>query len=337
MIMVVLHHYGLAIFMCVITMLCWGSWANTQKLTGSRWPFQLFYWDYSIGVVLLTLFLALTMGSIGHEGRSFINDISQATVSSIGLALLSGVIFNIANLLLVAAIDIAGMAVAFPVAIGLALVIGVITNYLAAPVGNAKLLFFGVFLVTIAIIVDAIAYKKTDAKKRQSSVKGVVISIISGILMGYFYRFLVAAMSDNYSHPHIGEITPYSAAFIFSIGLFLSNFIFNSIMMIKPISGKPVSYMTYFREGTTKIHLIGILGGIIWSVGLTFNLISAGPAGFAISYGLGQGATLIAALWGVFIWKEFANAPKGTHKLIYLMFLLYVSGLTSIVISRLAA
>lgn len=333
--MVVLHSYGLAIFMCIITMLCWGSWANTQKLTGNRWSFQLFYWDYSIGVVLLTLFLALTMGSIGQEGRSFINDIFQATNANIGLALLSGIIFNIANLLLVAAIDIAGMAVAFPIAIGLALVIGVITNYVAAPIGDAKLLFLGVTLVAIAIVVDAIAYKQTDTKKRQSSIKGVIISILSGILMGYFYRFLAAAMSDNFTQPQLGAITPYTAAFIFSIGLFLSNFVFNSIMMRKPLSGKPVSYKDYFRHGTTKIHLTGILGGVIWSIGLTFNLISAGPAGFAISYGLGQGATLIAALWGVFIWKEFANAPKHTHRLIYLMFFLYVSGLTSIVISRL--
>lgn len=335
--MVVLHSYELAIFMCVITMLCWGSWANTQKLTSSRWSFQLFYWDYSIGIVLLTLFLALTMGSIGQEGRSFLPDISQARISNIGLALLSGVIFNVANILLVAAIDIAGMAVAFPIAIGLALVIGVITNYLATPVGNAKLLFFGVSLVAIAIIVDAIIYKKTDTQERKSIVKGVIISIISGILMGYFYRFLAAAMSDNFSQPHVGTITPYSAAFIFSIGLFLSNILFLSIMMKKPLSGLPVSYKTYFHEGTTKIHLIGILGGVIWSIGLTFNLVSAGPAGFAISYGLGQGATLIAALWGVFIWKEFASAPRGTNKLICLMFVLYVLGLTSIVISRLVA
>lgn len=332
--MVVLHNYGIAILMCFVTMICWGSWANTQKLTGQFWPFQLFYWDYAIGVVLATLFLALTMGSFGDEGRSFLADILQADTSNIGLALLSGAIFNIANILLVAAIDIAGMAVAFPVAIGLALVIGVVANFLAAPIGNAGFLFAGVALVAAAIIVDAIIYKRSDTQQRQSSVKGIVISILSGLLMGCFYRFLAASMSDHFSNPDLGKLTSYSAAFIFSLGLFLSNFIFNTFMMVKPLSGNPVSYKAYFRDGNTKLHLMGILGGVIWSVGLTFNLVSAGPAGYAISYGLGQGATLVAALWGVFVWKEFAQAPAGSNKFIYLMFFLYVLGLSSIIVSR---
>ena len=330
--MVVITSYGIAIILCLITMLCWGSWANMQKLAKHNWPFQLFYWDYSIGIIILTLVFALTLGSIGHWGRSFFADLCQANFSSLLLAFASGVIFNLANILLVAAIDIAGMAVAFPIAIGLALVIGVLANYVAYPIGNAFLLFLGVILIIIAIIIDAFIYKRVG--QLHTSTKGIIISVISGILMGYFYRFLAAAMSSNFLQPIPGKITPYSAAFIFSIGLFLSNFIFNSIVMAKPFVGSRVYYRDYFKNGNFATHLIGIVGGIIWSVGLSLNLIAAGPAGYAISYGLGQGATLIAALWGVFVWREFANAPKGTNKYIALMFIFYCVGLIVIILSR---
>src|SRR6202048_3872173 len=158
--MFVLHSYAWAVVFCVITMFCWGSWANTQKLARKGWRFELFYWDYTIGVLLLTLILGLTLGSSGNAGRPFLADLQQASQSSILSALLGGAIFNGANILLVAAIDIAGMAVAFPVGIGLALLIGVIVNYLAAPVGNVGLLSVGVALVTLAIILDAVAYRR---------------------------------------------------------------------------------------------------------------------------------------------------------------------------------
>jgi len=329
--MVVIHSYGIAILLCLITMLCWGSWANMQKLAKNNWPFQLFYWDYAIGIIILTLIFGFTLGSIGNEGRSFIADLCQANWMSLLLAFVSGVIFNLANILLVSAIDIAGMAVAFPIAIGLALVIGVLTNYIAHPIGNAFLLFLGVILIVLAIIVDAFIYKRVG--QVQSSTKGIIISVISGILMGYFYRFLAAAMSDNFVQPIAGKMTPYTAAFIFSIGVFLSNFIFNSIVMRKPFMGDRVYYRQYF-QGNFKTHLIGIIGGIIWCIGLSLSLIAAGPAGYAISYGLGQGATLVAALWGVFVWREFAHATKGTSKYIALMFLFYLVGLIIIILSR---
>ncbi len=332
--MVVVHSYWLAIVMCVVTMICWGSWANTQKLTGGKWPFQLFYWDYSIGIILLTLIVAFTMGSSGEEGRAFLVDIKQASSSSLGLALLSGAVFNIANILLVAAIDIAGMAVAFPVAIGLALVIGVVVNYIAMPIGNPTILFLGVFLVFLGIIIDAIAYKMSGTHAKKSVMKGIVISIIAGILMGYFYRFLAASISENYTQPVVGQLTPYTAAFVFSIGLFLSNFIFNTFMMYKPLTGEAVTFKQYFSGASLRTHLVGVFGGMVWCLGLSFNLIAASSAGFAISYGLGQGATMIAAAWGVFVWKEFAGAPPKVNKLIAAMFLLYLIGLILIIVAR---
>jgi glucose uptake protein len=315
-------------------MLCWGSWANTQKLASKEWRFQLFYWDYAIGVFLLALVLAFTMGSTGSAGRSFLTDLRQADTSNLWSAFLGGVIFNLSNILLVVAIDIAGMAVAFPVGIGLALALGVITNYIGSPVGNPVILFIGVACVIFAIIVDAVAYLKLSGAASNRISKGLIIAIIAGVLMGFFYRFVAASMSENFLNLETGKLSPYTAVVIFSAGLFISNFIWNSVMMAKPVDGESVKYIDYFMKGNLKLHSIGILGGVIWSLGMSFSIIASGPAGFAISYGLGQGATMIAALWGVFIWKEFKNAPAGTNKLLSLMFVSFIVGLGMIIISR---
>jgi glucose uptake protein len=332
--MVVIHSYGVAVFLAFITMLCWGSWANTQKLAQKQWPFQLFYWDYAIGVLLLALVLAFTAGSTGTEGRSFLADLAQADGKSLISAFMGGVIFNLANILLVAAIAIAGMAVAFPIGIGLALVLGVLTNYAAEPVGNPILLFSGVALVTVAIVLDAKAYRKLSGPGSVSTAKGIMVSLIAGFLMGFFYRFVAASMATDFVNPMEGKLTPYTASVIFAVGLLVSNFVWNSVFMYKPLAGEKVTYKDYFVKGDTKLHLIGILGGVIWSLGMTLNILAAEQAGFAISYGLGQGATLIAALWGVFIWKEFKGA-KGVTGLLTAMFLFFVVGLTLIILARL--
>ena len=329
--MYIVSSYPFAILLCFITMLCWGSWGNTQKLAGKTWRYELFYWDYVIGVLLFSLINAFTLGSIGAAGRSFIPDLMQADISNIGSAFLGGVIFNLANILLSAAIAFAGMSVAFPVGIGLALVLGVIINYIGSQKGDPLFLFLGVGLVTLAIIVNALAYKKTASGDQKVTSKGIIISILAGLLMSFFYRFVAASMDlENFESPAVGMMTPYTAAVIFAIGVFLSNFIFNTIAMKKPISGEPTNYKAYF-SGKFSIHLVGILGGIIWGIGNSFNLVAAGKAGAAISYGLGQGATLVAALWGVFIWKEFKDSPKGTNSKLAVMFILFLLGIFSII------
>ncbi|MCK4881215.1 MAG: multidrug DMT transporter permease [Bacteroidales bacterium] len=332
--MVIIQSYFIAVLMCVITMLCWGSWANTQKMASKKWAFQLFYWDYSLGVLILSLILAFTMGSSGEEGRGFLADLAQADGKAIGSALLGGAVFNIANLLIVVAINIAGMAVAFPIGIGLALVIGVVINYVATPLGNPVVLFIGVILVAMAIILDAIAYRKHSGGAASGTTKGIVISILGGILMGFFYRFVAASMVTDFALPEAGKLTPYTASVIFAVGLLLSNFVWNTFFMYKPVSGGKATYRDYIKKGDTKLHLIGILGGVIWSLGMTFSIIAAEQAGFAISYGLGQGATLIAALWGVFIWKEFGKA-EGLKGLLVAMFLFFLVGLGMIIAARL--
>jgi glucose uptake protein len=333
--MFVLESYPWAVVFCVITMFCWGSWANTQKLAKKGWRFELFYWDYTIGVLLLTAILGLTLGSTGAIGRSFVADLQQASHANIHSALVGGAIFNLANILLVAAIDIAGMSVAFPVGIGLALVLGVLVNYRANPVGNATLLFAGVFLIVLAILLDATAYRKLPGAAAGVSSKGLLLSVACGILMGFFYRFVAASMYPDFTQPEPGKMGPYAAVFVFAVGIFLSNFILNTFIMRKPFVGMPVSFGDYFKGGLGT-HLTGILGGLIWGVGMSFNIIASGRAGFAISYGLGQGATMVAAFWGVFIWKEFRSAPAGTTRLIAAMFACFLIGLALIIVARLS-
>jgi glucose uptake protein len=335
--MVIVESYPVAVVMCIITMLCWGSWANTQKLASKEWRFQLFYWDYCIGVLLLTIMFALTMGSMGSDGRSFFADLSQASAGNLGSAFLGGVVFNVANILLVAAIDIAGMSVAFPIGIGLALVIGVVTNYWNNPGGDWRILFLGVACVAAAIVVDAIAYRRIPSTGQKTTVKGIVLSIVCGVLMGFFYPLVAASMQkleDINRVADSGLLTPYTALVFFGLGLFLSSFIFNVAVMKWPFTGTPVPLGDYFTKGNTRLHVVGILGGAIWGVGMSFNIIASGAATPAIAYGLGQGATMIAAFWGVFIWREFKDAAPGTNKLLALMFALFIIGLGLIVYAR---
>ena len=333
--MFIVHSYLLAVVFCFITMLCWGSWGNTQKLAGKTWRYELFYWDYVIGMVLFALLIGLTMGSMGSQGRPFIEDLMQANGSGILSVLVGGIIFNASNILLSASVSLAGMSVAFPLGVGLALVLGVIINYMGAPKGNPVLLFVGVALIVVAIVCNGIASGRMAKSGEQSSSnrKGMILSVVAGVLMAFIYRFVAAAMDlDNFEPPTAGMLTPYSAIFIFSIGVLLSNFVFNTFVMRRPFVGEPVSYSEYFK-GSASTHLVGMLGGAIWCLGTAFSYIAAGKAGAAISYALGQGAPMIAAIWGVFIWKEFKGSDSKTNWLLAVMFLFFIVGLGLIVLS----
>ena len=468
--MFLVANYTLAVLLCVVTMLCWGSWGNSQKAVGKTWRFELFYWDYTLGVFLMSLIFAFTLGSNGGIGRGFMEDIAQASQASIGWAVVGGSVFNIANILLVAAIAIAGMSVAFPVGIGLALVLGVVLNYIWEPSGNAALLFTGVALVTLAIILNAVAYGKMvgSSEKGASKAKGLLLAIFCGILMALWNPFLVRslakievpkevqaasaieaavaetvaegaekvaelkeaaaevagevadatveaanaaadaangddskdadaakaatvedvamevanAVEDNAERAkkvaettaevakeakedadalakgedagdvvkvdlnaknsqlpgakmEAGKMSPYTGNVVFSLGVLLSTILLMPILMAKPIVGEPVSLGKYFTAGTIKDHSWGIIGGFIWAIGTALNVSAAGTASPAVAYGLGQGATLVAAIWGVFIWKEFKDAPASAKRINALMFVLFIVGLALIILTKL--
>lgn len=331
--MYIVHSYTLAVVFCFITMICWGSWGNTQKLAAKSWRYELYYWDYTIGILLFAFLLVFTLGSFGDAGRSFLEDIRQVDARYVWSALIGGAIFNASNILLSASVSIAGMAVAFPLGVGLALVLGVFINYFSAPKGDPFWLFAGVILIMIAIICNGIAARRNQKEGSTGNKKGIVLAAVAGILMSFFYRFVASAMDlDNFESPAAGMATPYTAFFIFAIGIFLSNFLFNTLVMKRPFVGFPVSYREYFA-GKMSTHLVGVLGGAIWGLGTALSYIAAGKAGAAISYALGQGAPMIAALWGVFIWKEFKGSSRSTDRLLAIMFVLFIVGLAFIVFS----
>jgi len=314
----------------IVSMVCWGSWANTMKLTPG-FAFPLFYWDYLIGIVLGALLWGFTLGSFGSAGLPFLADLKGAHSEQILYALAAGIVFNVANLLLVAAIEIAGLAVAFPIGIGLALVVGALMNYLISPKGNPFLLFGGIALVLLAIVFDAMAYKKREVEKQSVSARGIKISIVCGILMGSFYPLIVKATTGK------AALGPYAVALFFCIGAVLCALPLNFYFMRKPLTGAASVTMKQFFATNSAFHLWAVLGGLIWCTGTTFNFVAshAQLIGPAISYALGQGATMISAIWGVFIWKEFAKAPAASRRFIPLMFAFFLIGLAAIAVAPL--
>jgi glucose uptake protein len=335
--MMIVHSYPIAVALCVLTMMCWGSHANTLKMEPRSYAFPLYYWDQAIGYLLLPLLAGLTFGSFGSGGRTLLDDLAQGSMSSYEWAILGGFVFNLANILFTSAIHVAGMAVAFPIGIGIALVEGVVINYIAQPKGNPVLIFTGVALITLAIILDALAYRNQQGEESEPGelAKGVSLALAGGILMGLFYYLVQRSLSVNYSSLDPGKFGPYAAVLVFAAGSFVSNLAFNSYLMSHPFKGSKVSYSDYFTKGTLKYHLIGILGGLINCTGTTSNFVASKTASPAIAYGLGQGGTMIAAIWGVFIWKEFKGASKGTLAMIAAMFVLFLSGLVLLVTAML--
>jgi len=320
--------YAVALSFMVITMLCWGSWANTIKLCPT-YRFQLFYWDYVIGLIAGALLWGLTLGSMGTSGRAFLPDIQHADASHILFALLGGIVFNVANLLLVAAIEIAGLAVAFPVGIGLALVVGAISSYILSPNGNPLLLFSGIALVVAAIVFDAIAYRLRETEHRAMSTRGVVISLIAGLLMGSFYPFVSRSMTGA------DAPGPYAVTLFFALGVALCAVPFNYLLMRRPLDRSEPVTMTGYWSARGAWHVWGVLGGIIWCTGAVLNFVAsrAHIVGPAVSYSIGQGATMISAAWGVFIWREFAAAPRRSKTFLIWMFVFFLCGLSAIALA----
>ena len=301
------HSLEIALLMMITSAICWGSWANTFKGV-KNYRFELFYWDYAVGIFLISVILGHTMGSTGHDASSMMNNVHAADASNIVSILVGGAIFNLANM--------AGLAIAFPVSIGIALVVGVISSYVLQPRGNALLLAAGVVCAVVAVVLDGKAYGSLASAGRSVSKKSIVTCIVSGVLMGLWAPFVAHAMTTGHA------LGPYSTAVFLTLGALLSCSIWNVYFMKHPLVGEPVNFSDYFR-GPASGHVLGLLGGAIWGTGMVFNLVAASFTGVAISYAIGQSAPMVAALWGVLAWKEFKGAGSKAYVYLFLMFVFY--------------
>lgn len=337
--MVLIHNYGVAVFFFVITMFCWGSWSNTQKMAAKKWRFELFYWDFALGLLLTALLAALTLGSMGSEGRTFAQDLAQAKNTSIIYAFLGGIVWNAGNLLLVAAIAVAGMSVGFPIGGGIAWVLGILINMVLVFLdngtlgGNPPLLITGIVLIITAIYLSMVSFKRLAREQKKPSKKGILLSVAAGLLIAFFYGLVVKSLDNTYVAGGTGTLTPFTGVFFFALGAFVTTPLFNGFFMRFPVEGKSISMADYFK-GSFSTHLAGLAGGFIWMIGMTLSFMAAGAANPAISYALSNAAPVVAILWGVFVWKEFKDAPKGTNALLATMFGLFILALVIITLSN---
>jgi glucose uptake protein len=311
-----------ALLMTITSTICWGSFANTFKGT-KNYRFELYYWDYAFGILLAALLLAFTLGSHGGGPTAFMANLHAADGINLFYAALGGFIFNIANTLLVAGIEIVGLAVAFPVSIGIALVEGVVLSYALQPRGSAWLLGAGIAMAVVALLLIGKAYGALRAGSAAVSSRGVIVCVISGLLMGIFAPFVTRAMTRG------ATLTPYTTAVFLTLGALICCFVFNPILMRRPIVGTPVTGAEYFRA-PASYHALGLLGGGIWGLGTVFNFVAASLVGVAISYAIGQASPMVACLWGVFAWKEFRGANARAKGYLAAMFAAYLLALVLI-------
>ena len=338
--MILVNNYILAIFCCLVCCICWGSWANTQKMVAAKnWSFELFYWDLTIGLFVTATIAAVTLGSFGQDGRSFFEDLTMLSGISVFYAILGGIVWNFGNIFLTAAIAVAGMSVGFPIGGGLAWIGGIIFNYMLILIagevyeGNEYLLWFGVAIIIAAILICGKAYKKMSGSQGSASQKGIWLAILAGAAIMFFYGLVVKSLDPVYVAGGTGTLTPYTGVFFFAVGILISTPLFNTFAMSHPVSGQKVTMKDYFA-GNIRTHLVGVLGGFIWMGGMVISFMGAGAANPAIAYALSNAAPVVAMIWGVFVWKEFKHAPKGTNSLITAMFVFFIAGLLLITLSN---
>lgn len=326
---------AVAILLCLLTMLCWGSWNNGQKVVTQSAPLPVFYRDYVYGIIGLSILIVLTLGSLGSQGRPLFADLRQADVSNLLLALAGGVIFNIGNWLLAVGVSRSGIAIAMPIGTGLSLAVGLVVNYLAEPDGKLPLLIAGGGLVLAAIAFSALAYlaKEQQASSDNSDNRGIWIALAGGLVAGFFFRTVSAAIAQDIANPEPGMLTPYSALLLFVAGVGLSNPLMERLVRRFELAGKEESQLPK-QAVNGRLHAVGLASGCLWSLGMIALLLGSPEAGDAVSYGLSQGATIVSVLWGLFLWKEFEGAPTKAKRYLWLMGIAYVAGLVLIILAR---
>jgi glucose uptake protein len=312
-----------ALLLLLLGLCCWGSWASSHKLT-REWRFELFYWDYSFGAVLAALISAATLGSLFGSPTAWEN-LRAADGSAWLLAGLAGMIWNVGNLLLMAAITLVGLSVAFPIAVGLALILGTVSSYVVMPRGNAMMLGVGVGLVFSAVIVNALAYRSARGDGRPVSAGGLVLCGVAGLLISVPGPLVARAFTG--ARP----LASYGVMLLFTLGALVTATVMLPILMRRPVQGPPVRWNDYV-QGSRWNHAMGYAGALVWATGSMLNFIGAEKVGVALAVAIGQANPLVAALWGIFVWKEFRDAGKKSHWLLGAMFVLYLLGL--VILSR---
>jgi glucose uptake protein len=336
--MILPHTEGSLIFLMIICMLCWGSWAFGYKLA-RNYRFELFYFDFALGLGLLAVICAFTVGSLGFDGFSFTDDLLNARRQSWLYAFLAAIIFNFGNMLMLAAVAVAGMAVAFPVAFGMAMVVGVWLEFLGRPGANATILLGGTLLILISVILNSSAYShlmvlrhealaragKAKSTRRPNSTKGIILAVVGGLVVGTVGPLLLRAQD-----PDIG-VGPYALLFLFAAGVFVSTFVFNLFFMNLPVEGEPLEIGDYLKT-PLRNHLLGWGSGAIWGIGALASFLATTPKGDArlgapLAPLLEQAAPIIAALCGLLVWKEFKGGDTRVKAFAAVVLVLFALGL----------
>jgi glucose uptake protein len=327
--------YTLAMILLTLGMLASGVWINTFKAARGAYRFELYYFDFAIGALVASLVIALTAGSLGFDGFSLLDDLSLAGKRQEFFGFVGGVAFNLGNMLLVAAVSVAGISVAFPLAMGTGLIIAVLWNFTTNPGGNSAFLFGGVALLVVAVVFDVLAYStwatararasnEAGRKMKKPNFRGVVLAAAGGLLLGSFSNVTAMAEAGEYG------LGPYSAGFIFAIGILFSTFVFNLFFMNLPVAGEPLEIGDYFRAKISQ-HGLGWLGGILWYVGLSASLVTGRIEGKAkvplqLSFGIGQAGIVIAVLCGILLWRELSES-EGAKSRLWMMLALLIAGI----------
>ena len=346
--MILPQTYGAVLMLMVLTLLCWGSWANTYKLAGKH-RFELYYIDFALGFLLMALILAFTVGNIGFDGFSLLDDLEHAGKRQWLYGFMAGVVFNFGNMFLVSSVAVAGMAVAFTASFGVAIVVNSMLGFIIKPNGSLMLAAAGWALLIAAVIVMAGAHRmlgvirheelarsgKAKSTRRPSSMKGIVLGLVGGLILGSFFPLVGKATETE-----VG-LGPYAVMAVFALGVFLSTFMFDIFFMNLPVQGDPIDPTAYLRVSGRQ-HLFGLAGGAMWCAGAVASLVAAvNPEGIrlpvVLNYYLDYGFPLLTVLWGIFAWREMRGGDARVKISSTLSFLLFAGALLLIALAPLPA
>jgi glucose uptake protein len=332
-----------SLLLLILTLFCWGSWANTQKLV-YKWRFELFYYDFAVGVALCMLIAVYTFGSANPQELTVSDNMLIAGYRKIAYSMATGLVINLANIMLVAAISVSGLAVSFPIVFGVGLIVMSLTNFIGNTASNnSALLFGGLVLILGAVLAEIFAYrsylealaskskavpvldKGTRLPVRPKTAVAITLSVVSGVAWGFFFPLIDLSRSGE------NGVGPYGIAGLIGFGMFFSTLLYVPFFVNFPVQGEPVRGRVYF-QGTKKQHFWGIFGGVIWSVGLIAALVEAAApppvkTSPALASALVFGAPLLAVLWGLLAWREFKDCPQNVKMLQLGMIVLFLAGL----------